>query len=87
MNIITDQFFQPLLLGFLTNIRGAQLLIIAVVILLLFGAKRLPDIARSLGKALREFKDSLSNVEKDFRESMDSETKEAPNNNARSKEK
>lgn len=33
-----------------------ELLIILLVILLLFGAKRLPDLARSLGKSLSEFK-------------------------------
>ena len=33
-----------------------ELLIILVIVLLLFGAKRLPDLARSLGKSLSEFK-------------------------------
>lgn len=33
-----------------------ELIVIAVVILLLFGAKRLPEIARALGQAIKEFK-------------------------------
>jgi sec-independent protein translocase protein TatA len=33
-----------------------ELLVIFFIVFLLFGAKRLPDIARSLGKAIREFK-------------------------------
>jgi sec-independent protein translocase protein TatA len=36
-----------------------HLLIIAVVILLLFGAKRLPEMGRSLGTGMREFKDGV----------------------------
>ncbi len=38
------------------NIGWLEISLIVVVILLLFGAKRLPDLARSLGKSLREFK-------------------------------
>lgn len=60
-------------LAFITNIRGSQLIIILLVILLLFGTKKLPDMARSFGKAIREFKKSTSGVEKEFREAMNSE--------------
>jgi sec-independent protein translocase protein TatA len=38
------------------NIRGPELLILVLVIVLLFGAKRLPDVARSVGRSLRIFK-------------------------------
>jgi sec-independent protein translocase protein TatA len=38
------------------NIRGPELLILVLVVLLLFGAKRLPDAARSVGRSLRIFK-------------------------------
>lgn len=58
-------------LGFITNIRGPQLLIIVLVILLLFGSKRLPDIARGFGKAIREFRKSAFEVEKDFKAAME----------------
>jgi sec-independent protein translocase protein TatA len=40
-----------------------ELLAIFMVVLLLFGAKRLPEIGGSLGKGIREFKDSLREVE------------------------
>ena len=42
------------------NLGIGELLIIMVVILLLFGAKRLPEIGRSMGKGFREFKDSVA---------------------------
>ncbi|MBU0715373.1 MAG: twin-arginine translocase TatA/TatE family subunit [Verrucomicrobia bacterium] len=38
------------------NVGWPEILLILLVVLLLFGAKRLPDLARSLGKSLREFK-------------------------------
>lgn len=38
------------------NIRGPELLILVLVIVILFGAKRLPDAARSVGRSLRIFK-------------------------------
>ncbi|MBJ7472274.1 MAG: twin-arginine translocase TatA/TatE family subunit [Solirubrobacteraceae bacterium] len=38
-----------------------ELIIILVILLLLFGAKRLPELGRSLGGGMREFKDSVTN--------------------------
>ena len=45
------------------NIGWTEILIILLVILLLFGAKRLPELARSLGKSLREFKKGRDEIE------------------------
>lgn len=45
-----------------------ELLIILLVVLLLFGAKRLPELARGLGKGIREFKDATKHVEKEMKE-------------------
>jgi len=44
-----------------------ELLIVFLAILLLFGAKRLPEIGSSLGKGIREFKTSIKDVEGDMR--------------------
>jgi sec-independent protein translocase protein TatA len=41
----------------------AELIIIMVVILLLFGAKRIPEIAGSMGKGIKEFKKQMNEVE------------------------
>ena len=41
-----------------------EILILLLVLLLIFGAKRLPEMGRSLGKGMREFKDSVTGVEK-----------------------
>lgn len=40
----------------MSNFRGWEILIVLVLLLLLFGAKRLPDAARGLGRSLRIFK-------------------------------
>lgn len=45
-----------------------EILLIFVVVLLLFGAKRIPEIAGSMGKGIREFKRSLSDVERSLSE-------------------
>ena len=42
-----------------------ELLIIFAVLLLLFGAKRLPEMGKSLGRGMREFKDSITGNNKD----------------------
>ncbi len=42
------------------NLGGPEMLIVLVVVLLMFGSKKVPELARSLGKAQREFKDGLT---------------------------
>ncbi|PYM41021.1 MAG: twin-arginine translocase TatA/TatE family subunit [Candidatus Rokuibacteriota bacterium] len=42
-----------------------ELLIILVIVLILFGANRLPDLARSLGSSVKEFKKGISEASKD----------------------
>lgn len=43
-----------------------ELLIIFLVILLVFGAKRIPEIARGMGKGIREFKDATSDIKREL---------------------
>ena len=42
-----------------------ELLLILVIVLVLFGAQRLPDLARSLGSSVKEFKKGVNEVQKD----------------------
>ena len=46
------------------NIGTAEIVLLLLVALLLFGAKRLPEIGRSLGSGMREFKDSVTGASK-----------------------
>lgn len=41
------------------GLRGQELLIILVIVLLIFGAKKLPDLARSLGSSAKEFRKGI----------------------------
>jgi len=50
------------------NLGMWEVFILLFIVLLLFGAKRLPEIGGSLGKGIREFKGSLKEVEGEFRE-------------------
>jgi sec-independent protein translocase protein TatA len=47
------------------NIGPMELIIVLVIVLLIFGAKRLPELGKSLGSGMREFKDSVSGKDKD----------------------
>jgi sec-independent protein translocase protein TatA len=42
-----------------------EIIIILVIVLVIFGPKRLPDLGRSLGRGMREFKDSVTGKDKD----------------------
>ncbi len=57
--------------AFIQNISPTQLIAILLIILLLFGAKRLPELARSFGKSIKEFKKATKGIEDDFRSAMD----------------
>ena len=61
----------PFNLAFIQGIGGPELLIILVIILLLFGAKKLPELAKGLGKSMKEFKKAAAEVQEDFQEAMD----------------
>jgi sec-independent protein translocase protein TatA len=47
-----------------------EILLILLILLLLFGARRLPEIGGSLGKGIREFKSSVKEVESDVRREL-----------------
>ena len=59
--------------AFLSNLSGWELILIFAVILLFFGAKRLPELSESLGKSLKRFKKATSEVEDEVRSALDSE--------------
>jgi sec-independent protein translocase protein TatA len=50
------------------NIGPMELLVVGIIALLVLGPKRLPEVGRSLGKGMREFKDSLAGLGDDEEE-------------------
>ena len=62
-----------LLLGFLPS--GSEWIIIALVILLLFGGKKIPELMRGIGKGVREFNSARATIENEIKEGMKEEKK------------
>lgn len=48
-----------------------EIILIAIVILVLFGAKRIPELMQGIGKGVKEFKKAASDVEKDIKGTAD----------------
>ena len=49
------------------NLGAGEILIIVIAILLLFGAKKIPELAQGIGKGMKEFKKALRDVEDDIK--------------------
>ncbi|WP_343898797.1 twin-arginine translocase TatA/TatE family subunit [Chitinophaga japonensis] len=47
-----------------------ELILIALVVLLLFGGRKIPELMRGLGKGIREFNDAKNNVRQEIEEGM-----------------
>ena len=56
----------PTSLLFLGDLGGGEIMLIMVVILIFFGANKIPELARGLGKGIREFKDASTEIRKEF---------------------
>lgn len=55
---------------FIFNLGSWEVVVILFVILLLFGGKKIPELARGLGKGIREFNDAKSNIENEIKQGM-----------------
>ena len=58
-----------LLLGFLPN--GSEWVIIALLILLLFGGKKIPELMKGLGKGVKSFKDGVNEAKEEINKAKD----------------
>ena len=58
-------------LAFLPNLGSGEIMLIFVVILLLFGAKKLPELARGIGKSMGEFKKARDDFEREITRAED----------------
>lgn len=54
-----------------------EILLILLVVLLLFGGKKIPELMRGLGKGIREFNDAKSNVRKEIEEGISEKDRQA----------
>lgn len=67
--------YMPLFIG---NLRGWQFIIVILVILLLFGGKKIPEMMRGLGKGVASFRQGLDEAKKEMNKTVgsDEDTKE-----------
>ncbi|WP_161889175.1 Sec-independent protein translocase subunit TatA/TatB [Pontibacter russatus] len=63
------------LLLFLGDLGGGEMLVILMAVLLLFGADKIPNIARSLGRGIREFKDATNEIKNELEQSIKDDPK------------
>ena len=60
------------------NIGPLEIVIVLVIVLVIFGPKRLPDLGRSLGTSMREFKDSVTGKDDDDKQIDSADAKAEP---------
>jgi len=68
--IILSQFLGSQLLILLSLFAPEHLILIAFVVLLLFGGKKIPELMKGMGKGVREFTDAKNNITSQMHESM-----------------
>lgn len=49
------------------NLGGMEILIIVLIVVVLFGAKKIPELAKGLGKGMKEFKKAVKDIEDDIK--------------------
>jgi sec-independent protein translocase protein TatA len=54
---------------------GPHIILIALVVLLLFGGKKIPELMRGLGRGIREFKDAKDNVQREIEDHVNDDKK------------
>jgi sec-independent protein translocase protein TatA len=56
---------------FLGGVGAQEILLIGLVVLILFGAKKIPEFMRGLGKGVKEFKDGINDIKADVEKDLD----------------
>jgi sec-independent protein translocase protein TatA len=63
----------PITIASIMNLMGPDMMVILLIVLLLFGAKKLPELARGMGRAVKEFSAARDEIEKGLSRSAPSE--------------
>jgi sec-independent protein translocase protein TatA len=58
------------------NVGPLEIAVVLIIVLIIFGPKRLPELGQSMGRGIREFKNSLSGDSKDDKDSPDEKRRE-----------
>ena len=60
---------------FLPSLGAGEITLILAIVLIFFGAKKIPELARGLGKGIREFKDATKEIKNEIEEGVKDEKK------------
>jgi sec-independent protein translocase protein TatA len=60
----------PITIASIMNLMGPDMMVILLIVLLLFGAKKLPELARGMGRAVKEFAAARDEVERELSQSV-----------------
>lgn len=63
------------LLLFLGDLGGGEMLVVLMAVLMLFGADKIPGIARAFGRGMREFKDATNEIKNELEQSIKDDPK------------
>lgn len=61
---------------FLGNLGVVEIVLIALIVLLLFGGRKIPELMKGIGKGVRSFKEGMNDIEKEIEKGPDSEKKQ-----------
>jgi sec-independent protein translocase protein TatA len=67
---------------FLSLPKGAEFLILALLVLLLFGGKKIPELMRGLGKGIRNFKEGLKDMSEEIKKDTTDDTEKKDSDTA-----
>ena len=59
----------PIMIASILNLMGPDMMVILLIVLLLFGAKKLPELARGMGRAVKEFGAARDEVQRELSQS------------------
>jgi sec-independent protein translocase protein TatA len=59
----------PTMIASIMNLLGPDMMVILLIVLLLFGAKKLPELARGMGRAVKEFSAARDEIERELSQS------------------
>jgi sec-independent protein translocase protein TatA len=69
VNALITENFMTIAIASILNLVGPDMVVVLLIILLLFGAKKLPELARGMGKAVKEFSAARDEIEKGLNQS------------------
>jgi len=58
------------------TVGATEIIIVALIVLLLFGGKKIPELMKGIGKGVKSFKDGMKGIEDDIKDSTKQEDKE-----------